>query len=82
MNGQMHIPRRPKEPLLDGMARLVDIGTKLTKKKRFKTAREADAVAIQSDWNAIVMDWHKICRDATLVYDSFLKSMGSPTSSD
>ena len=81
MSGLVHIPRRPKAPLLDGMARLVDLGTKLTKKRRFKTAKEADAFAIQSDWNAILNDWNIICQDAALAYDDLRKSMESPTSS-
>lgn len=82
MNGLERIPRRPKAPLLDGMPRLIYIGPKLTKKKGFKTAREADAFAIQSDWNTILKDWDIICQDAILSYDRFRKSMESPTSSD
>ena len=75
MSGLARIPRRPKAPLLDGMARLVDLGTKLNRCKPFDSAVEADKFALQRDWEKIVNDGYIISLDAAIVTEKFVQEM-------
>ena len=41
---------------LEGLARIMDFGNSLNQYPRFRTAREADAFALRSDWIMVGQD--------------------------
>lgn len=67
-------------PLLDGMARLVDLRV-AEPYRHLKTGAKADIFALQNDWEMVVNDWKMVCQDAVVAHDKLVESMESVTAS-
>ena len=48
--------RHPRRGFIEGMARILDLGNALNRHPRFRTAAEADAAALRSDWIIVGQD--------------------------
>ena len=72
MTGLVRILPRPRAPFLDGMARLVDVGSTLGAHKRLDSATAADLYALQTDSEALRGDWSKVRQDARIATEEFI----------
>lgn len=75
MSALVRIPRQSKAPFLDGMARLIDVGGRLRRHKRFDSGFEADVYALQRDWDAIQRDWDRVRQDVYIATVEFVAEM-------
>ncbi len=72
MTGLVRILPRPRAPFLDGMARLVDIGSTLGAHKRLNSPTAADLYALQMDSEALRGDWSIVRQDALFAKEEFI----------
>lgn len=75
MTALVPVSRQPKAPLLDGMARLIDICGVQCRRKQFDSGVEADIYTLQKDWVALLGDWDVIQNDFSVVSTRFVKEM-------
>ena len=81
MSASLHVQHQPRAPLLDGMARLIDLGGNYCGYKLFKSSGEADLYVLQKDWEAIWGDWEIVWRDFHLGTCRFVEEMEAATAS-
>ena len=75
MTALVPVSRQPKAPLLDGMARLIDICGVQCRRKQFDSGVEADLYSLQKDWGALLGDWAVIQNDLSVASSRFVEEM-------
>ena len=75
MSGLVRTGHRQREPLLDGMAGLVDLGSVRRSGRWFESATDADMYALRMDWETVRHDWRIVREDALIATEKFIAEM-------